>query len=219
MTEQQRQADWAAVHRPETTTEELTRIAQDHPEFMPAVMAHEHAPGATSHAVSMEAPGAANTPLTDAAAQLHPQPTTQAQAAQGYPHPQAQAQAQAQAQQAYAHPMAAHPASHTGDPTNKLAYAALIVAAAGSIASFIDPFIIRGLLMADAHAVIGLVTGAISWFFIIATAILAILALKKKDQPRGRWAAYAALGAAGSGALAFFSSMVGNFFVNFLPYY
>lgn len=156
---------------------------------MPAVMAHQNAPGATSQFV----------------AQVTPEQSTP--------------RSQPSQQQAYAHPMAAHSASYTGNPTNKLAYAALIVAAAGSIASFLDPIIIRGLLMADAHAIIGLVTGTIFWIFIIATAILAILALKKKDLPRGRWAAYAALGAAGSGALAFLSSMIGNFFSNFPLYF
>ena len=44
MTEQQRQAAWEAVHRPETTGEELARIAEAHPEFASAIAAHPNAP-------------------------------------------------------------------------------------------------------------------------------------------------------------------------------
>lgn len=43
MTEQQRQAAWEAVHRPETTGEELTRIGNAYPEFVSAIAAHPNA--------------------------------------------------------------------------------------------------------------------------------------------------------------------------------
>lgn len=42
--EQQRVAAWAAVHRPETTGDELLRIVAAHPEFAPAIAAHPNAP-------------------------------------------------------------------------------------------------------------------------------------------------------------------------------
>lgn len=208
MNEQQRYADWAAVHRPETTTEELARIVRDHPEFAPAVMAHEHAPGSTPYGAYTEAPATRQGHLTDVRAQQGFQP-----AARVHTHPNAQAQV-------YPHHAASAPSGFSAEPVNRLAYAALIVAAASSIASFSFPFIIRGLIMTDATAAIGFVNGAITWVFIIVTAILALLALKKPGQPRrGRWAAYAALGAAGTAVLGFLASAIGNFFVNFLPYY
>ncbi len=53
MNEQQRLADWATVHRPDTSAEELARIARAHPEFMSAIAAHPNAPGVT---VAAEAP-------------------------------------------------------------------------------------------------------------------------------------------------------------------
>lgn len=43
MTDQQRDAAWAAVHRPETSSEELGRIAEAHPEFGAAIQAHPNA--------------------------------------------------------------------------------------------------------------------------------------------------------------------------------
>ncbi len=42
--EAQRIEAWAAVHRPETTRDELVRIAEAHPEFAPAIAAHPNAP-------------------------------------------------------------------------------------------------------------------------------------------------------------------------------
>jgi len=56
MTDQQRDAAWAAVHRPETSSEELGRIAEAHPEFGAAIQAHPNAHvagvSATQHAWS-----------------------------------------------------------------------------------------------------------------------------------------------------------------------
>lgn len=37
---------WAAVHRPETSSDELTRIAEAHPEFASAIADHPNAPAA-----------------------------------------------------------------------------------------------------------------------------------------------------------------------------
>ena len=42
--EAQRIEAWAAVHRPETTGDELARIGQAHPEFASAIAAHPNAP-------------------------------------------------------------------------------------------------------------------------------------------------------------------------------
>ena len=42
--EAQRLEAWAAVHRPETPSDELARIAEAHPEFASAIAAHPNAP-------------------------------------------------------------------------------------------------------------------------------------------------------------------------------
>ena len=61
MTQQQRQAAWEAVHRPETSSDDLARIAQAHPEFAQAIAAHPNtaaqAPAAQYAAAHLHAPG------------------------------------------------------------------------------------------------------------------------------------------------------------------
>ena len=59
VTEQQRQAAWEAVHRPETTGEELARISSAYPEFAAAIAAHPNAvsqrPAAQPYAAQSQA--------------------------------------------------------------------------------------------------------------------------------------------------------------------
>jgi len=80
---------------------------------------------------------------------------------------------------------------------NSLAVVSLIVAAIGALASFSLPFVANTLYYAEAYAFIDFALNSITWSFAIVSGALAAIALNPRHGTRWRWAAYAALGAAG----------------------
>ena len=80
---------------------------------------------------------------------------------------------------------------------NSLAVVSLIVATIGALASFSLPFVANALYYAEAYAFIDFALNAVTWSFAIVSGALAAIALNPRHGTRWRWAAYAALGAAG----------------------
>lgn len=202
MNDQQRGEAWAALHRPETSPETLSRIANDHPEFAAAIAAHPNAyPGLKAWAQSR----AGQQP------QQHGQPQSQVQS-------QSQIQPQVQPQQphSYAAPTTAPGSARPYSPApagglfNVMGAIGLGVMVLSALFSFAIPFLLRTASMNYNMTLFSLATGGVQWAAIIIGGVFGVIGVVQKQRQRGRWMAYAALGAAGCSAIASFASLLGN---------
>lgn len=199
MNDQQRGEAWAALHRPETSPETLSRIANDHPEFAAAIAAHPNAyPGLKAWAQSRAG-----------------------QQAQQQPHAQTQQSQPVQPQQpvqphSYAAPTTAPGSARPYSPTpagglfNAMGAIGLGVMVLSALFSFAIPFLLRTASMNYNMTLFSLATGGVQWAAIIIGGVFGIIGVVQKQRQRGRWMAYAALGAAGCSAIASFASLLGN---------
>lgn len=198
MTEQQRQAAWEAVHRPETTGEELTRIGSAYPEFVSAIAAH---PNAMSQAPAAQAPGA----------QV---PAAQPYAAQSYP-------AQSYATNPHsAHTTNATPAGALGTTAaqsgrlNVFGIIALSIHVVHSLTNGFVPMLISRMAMD-----LDLNSMNISMFYTVTALAWALLAggfaiagTLQKQAPRMRWTAISSLVVSGLALLSIASTFVSSLF-------
>jgi len=198
MNDQQRGEAWAALHRPETSPETLSRIANDHPEFAAAIAAHPNAyPGLKAWAQSR----AGQQP------QQHGQPQS---------HAQPQPQVQSQQPHSYAAPTTAPGSARPYSPApagglfNVMGAIGLGVMVLSALFSFAIPFLLRTASMNYNMTLFSLATGGVQWAAIIIGGVFGVIGVVQKQRQRGRWMAYAALGAAGCSAIASFASLLGN---------
>lgn len=194
MTEQQRQAAWEAVHRPETSPAELACIGSTYPEFAEAIAAH---PNATSQA------GAAQ----PSAAQHH---VAQPYAAQSYA---------ANAHTTYA----TNPATSSVFPAtaaaqkgrlNVFGVIALSIHALHALTNGIAPMLISRMAMdldLSSTNVSMLYTGtALVWALLAGG--FALAGTLQKQAPRMRWAAISSLVVSGLALLSIISTFASSLF-------
>ncbi len=191
MTEQQRQAAWEAVHRPETTGEELTRIGHAYREFAAAIATH---PNAVSRAGTVQ-PSPAQQP--------EPQPYAEHSAA-AYPHG------------AYAN--AATPAGLSATAAargNKLNVFGIIALSIHVLHSFTNGF--ASILMSRMAMDLDLSSMNLSMFYTVSALVWALLAggfaiagTLQKQAPRLRWTAISSLVVSGLGLLSIISTFIAS---------
>lgn len=180
MNDQQRGEAWAALHRPETSPETLAHIANEYPEFAAAIAAHPNTYPDLKVWAQSRAGQQAQQPRTYAA------PTTTPGSARPYS------------------------PSPAGGLFNVMGTIGLGVMALSALFSFVVPFLLRAASINYSMPLFSLATGGVQWTAVIVSGVFGVIGVMQKQRQRGRWMAYAALGAAGYEAIANFASLLGN---------
>lgn len=93
---------------------------------------------------------------------------------------------------------------------NVMGLIALALVAVECLLAFIWPFFYRFAMDGGNFSAISVITSISHWVLVVPAIALGIVGVLQKQAPRARWAAFAALGAAGSSAIALLGSMLGN---------
>lgn len=187
MTDQQREQAWAAVHRPETSSEELAHIAAAHPEFAQAIAAHPNAPVRTAP----PAPGPAGPVTTQ-----QPWPAWSETAGGG----------------ATAAPGMG--ASAQNSDLNVMGIVALGVLALHAITSAFMPMMVTRLALdlGLSSMSISLLFGGVTLVWVLVAGAFALIGAQQKHKPRLRWMAISALVACGLSLLSILASLSSGLF-------
>lgn len=128
-------------------------------------------------------------------------------------------------------PPAAHTADHTAGQApaaaaklssagiNVAAVCALIVAALGALFYFFIPFIVDMLFATNSFDAVDLALNVPMICVALVAAALAVIALRASLPSRGRWAAFAALGASGFQLLAILAQTAGSAIFDAVHYF
>ena len=212
--EAQRAEAWAAVHRPDTSSDELARIAEAHPEFSPAIAAHPNAP--------LAQPTAAATAPAGHAQHVAPQ-QPQLQAQPQFAQPQF-------AQPQYAQPQYAHSgyASNQYHPEHSVGVEKPRVNVAGIIAfsllvlvtvlEFFVPLIMRqAMLTYDLSLMIGF--PLVRLILALCAIAVGIVGARMHSRPRFRWMAVGSIVAGAFLAIPLLLTTLAYASPGLLPFY
>lgn len=174
--EAQRVEAWAAVHRPETTSEDLARIAEAHPEFAPAIAEHPNAPASG---------------IADAGSQWNTQPdqpldTPSSHVTAQYAQPHSQPQ---YAQPQYVSEPHAGSAKPRVNVAGVIAFSLLVLT---TVLGFFFPYVMRQAMMTFDVAMM-ITFPLIRLLLVIAAIVLGAIGAKMRLRPRLRWMAVGSL--------------------------
>ena len=211
--EAQRIEAWAAVHRPETTGDELARIAEEHPEFASAIAAHPNAP--------------ATQPAEQAPyEQAQPDQTLYAQHSHAQPHHAQPQYAQPQhaqphqyAQPQYApHQYASGPADPSRPKVNVAGIIAFSLLVVVTVLEFFVPVVMRqAMLTYNISLMIGF--PLVRLILALCAIVIGIVGARMRSQPRLRWMAVGSIVAGRLLAVPLLLRTISYASPGLLPYY
>lgn len=176
---------WAAVHRPETTSEELARIAEAHPEFAPAIAEHPNAPASGI----VDAPPPPDQPLDSPTSYTTPQYAQPQYAQPQHSQPQSQ---HAQPQYAQTHYSAESLTAPTKPGLNVAGVIAFSLLVLTTVLGFFFPYVMRQAMMTFDVAMMTTFP-LIRLLLVIAAIVLGAIGAKMRMRPRLRWMAVGSL--------------------------
>ena len=218
MTEQQRQAAWEAVHRPETSAEDLARIGQMHPEFAQAIAAHPNA--AAPAPLLQNSPAPALEP--EQAPHEAPSAAPSEQASSAAPQQQWGPGISDQAAWAHAASVPAGVASAGQTPAsqpqsgrlNVFGIVALSLQVVHALTTTVTSMAVNSLAMNSGlgSMPMSLLYAGIGVLWALVVGCLGLAGVLQKDAPRMRWTAVSALVTACLGLLTIFASFFSAMF-------
>lgn len=208
--EAQRIEAWAAVHRPETSSEDLARIAEAHPEFVPAISEHPNAPAPPQANVSQPSSG----PTEYAQAQYSQPQYAQPQHTQPQPeHPQHTHPQYAQAQ--YPTGQYAAPAKSSVNVAGIIAFSLLVVV---TVLEFFIPVVMRqAMLNYDLALMVGFPLTRL--LLVVCALVLGIVGARMRSKPRLRWMAVGSIVAGAFLAIPLLLTTISYAAPGALPFY